>query len=548
MAVTACTLLLGLLVPIYTDEVAWRFVARAALDGIDRPLFANCGPNTLAIPPLFILALRNVSAAANLTLADPVYVRIAGVFWALVWLGAVVLLIRIISRSQQERATLTLLTVSLLSLGTLPLILVMSRPEQPVLLALTASILIALSGQVSRNPPSARKSAAAALSILFLGAVALGYHLKGVAYLPVFIACALLSGRDRAGRTARWSSAVGLVSLGAIAARYWIDRFRCPNDAVLAEQLAENSIAAGSLDAGDIAGRIAAGLNPMSYIDLIVPRVTSGSDWLPPVSINRLTDFIFSIGIPSAWFGGIAIAAVCLVRTVTSHRHVGLSIRLLALAATIVAVLVVWAFTQLHKNFYEAGLFLPMLLIAIVLLMRAANLSEHALSKVGRASALAAAFAVFSQVVVTSTYMPSLLGSALQPGYVDAQRYSISPFGYAGLEKRIISTGKLCGIEPGQHLRSLLIDDLTYFTYMRSYRPLHHLGVVSVWNGEIRAPLAYLKQQGSAGAVLGCKYLSPEMRARAKQSGEFCCLGASDLTDQPELQAHAPDHIPATER
>lgn len=548
MAAAVSTLLFGLLLPVYTDEVAWRFAARAALDGVDRPLFANCGPNTLAIPPLFILAFRTVSAAANLTLANPIYVRIAGVFWALVWLGAVVFLIRIISRSQQERATLTLLAVSLMSLGTLPLILVMSRPEQPVLLALTGSILIALSGQVSRDPLSARKSATAAYSITFLGAVALAYHLKGVAYLPVFIACAVLSSGGRVGRTARWSSATALLVLGAIAARYWINRFRCPDDAVLAKKLAENSIAAGDLDANGLVGRIAAGLNPMNYVDLIVPRATSGSDWLPPVSTNPLADLIFSIGIPWAWIAGIALTAVCLVRTAISQRHAALSIRLLALGMTITAVLAVWAFTQVHRNFYEAGLFLPMLLIAMVLLTRGANLSEHGLRTVGRAAAVTAALALFSQVVVISRYMPSLLGIARQPGYVDAQRYSISAFGYAPLENQIINTGKLCGIEPTQHLHSLLIDDLTYFTYMRSHRPLHHLGVVSVWNGEIRAPLAYLKQQNSSGAVLGCKYLSPEMRARATQSGEFCCLGTSDFAGLPSLQARASDRIYTTER
>lgn len=547
LAVATCTLLLGLLLPVYTDEVAWRFAARAALDGVDRPVFANCGLNTLAIPPLFILALRHVSAATNLALADPIYVRVTGVAWAVVWLGAVLLLIRTISRSQQERATLTLLAVSLLSLGTLPWILVMSRPEQPVLLALTTSILIALSGQISADPLSARKSLAAAWGIAFLGAVALAYHLKGVAYLPVFIACALLSSRGTAGRFARWSSAASLVALGAIAARYWIDRFTCPNDAVLARLLAENSIAAGSLDANGLASRIAAAANPMSYVALIVPRGTSGSDWLPPVSVTPL-NWILAIGIPCAWFAGIALAAVCLVRTATSQRHLALPVRLLLLSVTIVAVLAVWAFTQVYRNFYEAGLFLPMLLIAIILLVRGASFSENALSKVGRAAAVTAALGLFSQLVVVSKYMPSLLGSARQAGYIDAQRYSISPFGYAALERRIIATGKLCGIEPGQRLHSLLIDDLTYFTYMRSYRPLHHLGVVSIWNGEIREPLAYLKQQGSSGAVLGCKYLSREMRARARQSGEFCCLGTSDLADLPVPQAPMPGRLSSTER
>src|SRR4051794_24442907 len=80
LLIAIASLLFGLLVPIYTDEVGWRFAARSAIDGgVDRSVAENCGPNTLAIVPLFMQPLRYASATVNLAFADPMFVRLTGV-------------------------------------------------------------------------------------------------------------------------------------------------------------------------------------------------------------------------------------------------------------------------------------------------------------------------------------------------------------------------------------------------------------------------------------------------------------------------------------
>jgi hypothetical protein len=60
---------------------------------------------------------------------------------------------------------------------------------------------------------------------------------------------------------------------------------------------------------------------------------------------------------------------------------------------------------------------------------------------------------------------------------------------------------------------------------MHSWRPLHRLGTLDVWNGSIRDPLAYLRSKRSDGAVIACAYLPEDIRARAIQTGHFCCIG-----------------------
>lgn len=70
-----------------------------------------------------------------------------------------------------------------------------------------------------------------------------------------------------------------------------------------------------------------------------------------------------------------------------------------------------------------------------------------------------------------------------------------------------------------------MIDDVTYFAFIRSRLPQHQLGVIGGWNGEIKDPVGYLKSRNSDGAVVSCHLLDADMRARSKSIGNFCCLG-----------------------
>src|SRR5690349_18380633 len=102
VAVTA--ILLGFLVPLYTDEVGWRFQTRSAIDGgVDRSLTEHCGPNTVAVVPLFMRPLRSINATVNLALPDPIVIRLIGVASALLWIGLLWSLVGMIARTPHER-------------------------------------------------------------------------------------------------------------------------------------------------------------------------------------------------------------------------------------------------------------------------------------------------------------------------------------------------------------------------------------------------------------------------------------------------------------
>ncbi len=141
------SLLVGLLLPVYTDEVAWRFqISRYLQDGVDRSLGETCGANTWAAPALFMLPLRVFSSAVTAWLSDPLWVRIAGVVTAIVTVAGMVAFVRQQDVRSARRATTEILVLALLGTGVLPFLLVWSRPDQPVLLAMLGSLLLAFVG------------------------------------------------------------------------------------------------------------------------------------------------------------------------------------------------------------------------------------------------------------------------------------------------------------------------------------------------------------------------------------------------------------------
>lgn len=524
----AASLLLGLLVPIYTDEIGWRFQARAALDGgVDRFVAEHCGLNTLARPPLLMMPLRHLGAWVNLALADPVYVRLTGVLCAFGWAAMLLWVIRSVSRDAEERATLTLLGFGLLGLGVLPLLLVMSRPEQPILLALTAALLVAVTGRGGENHGRSNATVRAG-AVVLAGGFALGFHPKAVAFMPVFLACAAFSSRDSGGRLARAGGVVALLSLTAMALPYWTTRFQCPGDPIVAAKLAGQSLASTLFGASPLAERLGAGLkggDPTTYVNLILPRAIYTSDWLPAGLVGKFNGGLWALAIRVAWLGSLLIAAILLfrplARCVRRRAWEGVTV----MAAIIVAVTLGWGIVQLEKNDYEAALALPMLVLFVVLALRAAALGATGLRRVRLWAAPVALIALASQVHVAATYAGPLVAIARTPGYIPGQPFSFSAFGYGSVRPRIEAAGRMCGIDPSNRPRGLLIDDLTYFPYMASWRPLHRTGVLSTYNGRIGDPLAHLRGRGSAGMVIGCRYFPRPLRARARRSGEFCCIG-----------------------
>ena len=531
-------LVLGTALPLYSDEIAWRFQERAGFaPGLDTMMSDTCGANTLARPPLFMMPVRLFSAAANSWLDAPVFVRLAGVACALLWLALLWRLIALASSAGhegvRERALpLRALILAPLGMGILPLLLVMSRPEQPLIMGTVAAIILTLRHRQREAANDRRAIWPVVAWLVLLAAICLSYHLKGVLYVGVFVICLMVCSRDRATLVPRIAG-IGLVAvLTWIAFRYWSERFSCPDDPVLAAKLASENVAA-LLAAGhgvsSALGEAALGALPFVYILQAAPDPEPMSFWLPGNLVGWQTSYTIMAALMAAWLSLIAASAWNLASFVKKRGRGALLEPKVPLALGLFAIICIWGASQMNKNVYESAHILPTLAVACLLCLTLPH-DNPLLRRIGAKAAWGfVAAGIVSQLFIMATHGPTLWQRSQATSYLADQPYSVPISGYGDRKADIAEAMRRAGMPLDRPLRAPLVDDLTYLALQDSVLPIHRLGVLSDWNGKIADPAAYLLSRRSDGVVMGCAYLPAALTAVANRVGDICAISAAGL-------------------
>lgn len=530
LASFVCSVLFGLLLPIYTDEIGWRMQLRAGLDGgVDRMLSDICGPNTIAAPPWFMMPFRYLSAWLGSTFSDPLFVRLTGVTFALGWTLLLRALISRIAADARQRNILLAFAFALLGMGVLPIMLTMSRPDQVVLLATTAALLAASLAARTDSGSSDHLAWIWPALIAAFGVAAISYHLKGILIAPLIVVCIVLAGSDRRSWLPRAVAALVFSVLTLQATVYWLGRFRCPNDPALAARLNSENIAsslASGADWRELVQIAITNANPNLYIAHIAVRPEPTSAWLPNFQITESAMVLRYLPMYFAWDAAMLLGLACLILALRKRwreRRVDLAT---AAPLVLAALVLVWGMSQRVKNDYEIMIVLPMIMQFVLLSITAIAWSPAKTRELGIFAGILLVISVAGQIDMVRRYLPPLAHTAQTPGYVAGQSTSVSPFGYGAIRSQILATARLCGIGTHGRAQHPLVDDVTYFAMVDSWQPFHRLGVLSHWNGSIKDPIAYLKSRGSEGMILGCHNLSPGLQSKAIRNGQFCCISA----------------------
>jgi len=525
LAMLVVSLLVGLLVPIYSDEVTWRMlIARGALDGgVDRGLSDQCGRETARVAPLFMQPVRYLSAWIAIHFPDPRAVRISGVALTLIWVAIFWRLTRFLDG--ELRAAGRTIGLSLLGLGVLPFLLVWSRPERPLLIIYTLLLMIALKARTGRDPTPRLEAAGWALAVTMLGLVALSYHPKAMAFAPIALVAAALSSRGRATRLMRIAAIVVLIASTPVASRYWGSRFACPAEAGLAAMLARENVASKIDRRAPLASveLLAQSVMPWRYVKLAAPSADFSymSGWLPTVIFSPALNVVWRAASRIPWYAAIGATLILLLGgAITGIRRAPVDPRYF-LALTVTSTCALWSASQLNKNAYESSMLLPLAAIAFILALPV--LPQRFRFIVIRCAMPLAAVAIASQILLLGVYGPALTAVAAKPGPIAGEPYSYVPWGYPKVREQIIAAARACALDPVRG-RQILVDDLTYFPMMQSREPISRMTVFGPWYGGFGDRISYMRTHVS-GAVIACDYLTPEARSQAKRTGEFCCLG-----------------------
>jgi hypothetical protein len=515
---------IGLLLPVYGDEIGWRFQERAWIDFVDRAFSDLCGANTFARPPWFMMPIRWFSATANQAFADPLSVRLEGMICAFAEVGLLWALIARLEDDYTQRLRLQTLVCALLGLGMLPFLLVMSRPEQPLILTLTLMVLTALGRRGQGRALAWLKCTV----ILVLATIAASYHLKGVVFSPIALACLIVCARGPGSLAPRIIAGLALTAMMATAAAYWIGRFRCLGDPVLAHNLGTENFAS-ALSSGasfrDIVWRLLGAANPLDYVRLAVPRNAPMARWVPNGLFPPALPDIFAIVMFLIWTAGMILALLGLLRFALREGWRGLANPNSFLALTILACVIVWSMSQANRNVYEAAIVLPLLVLLLILSSTLPNGSTEVSSTFRSKLVWAAGGAtLLGQVIVLTCTLGFLVRAAGDPGYLPGQPYSVSIARYGEVRSDIAEAMRKAGMDPQARYRGLMVDEITYLALQRHLLPIHRLGVLELWNGRIDRPAQYLLSRRSDGAVTACRNLPAPMAAVAARSGEICAI------------------------
>lgn len=523
---------LGLLVPLYTDEVATKFVqARFLAEGGKLlSLFPQCTLGfVLDIPASWYPAAFIYSFIySGLT---PIGIRLSGVALNAVWLSVSIWCFWLMIPVYQDRLRAIAASAAILSFGVFPLTMVLARSEQWLVLLLTCYLLLALLAEGLISWRSGWRSVGLLAAFLLLTSLLSYSHSKALFFIPFVMISALLVFKKQN------KLLLGVAVVFAIFTAFQSYQFAktvisCDDAPILSKILASQTtrlpLLAESPTAflGEIVGNLTAA--PRKIVKHLVFQANYQSGWLPAFpefsSCSLLTLVNGSIRIVLYMTFWLAVLLPPLVFLVPGRQRPSAGTGLLFGSLWIGLVGHLALFRE--WNFYGAALILPLMCF----LLAASFFQLFAYKTVCRvagwllAPLLVLSLSSFS--ILAFQVAPPLFGLVRSTSdTLQGQPLSINAFAFEGARARIRELSATCGLQ-GDGSSRLVVDDLTYFAFKDLHQPLH---AVYLYEGGFGSDIGnrirdFLGRMESDGVVSQCTYLSPLLLKDAVRDGNLCCI------------------------
>ena len=525
------------LLPVYTDEIVWKMIqGRLGYDGFEvrsGTMVPTCGPDAFPSPPL-MLPFRLLDTMMYQWIPDPLVIRLVGIGFFIVWLAGTWLLLQRLVPPLADRWTIAGASIAFVTLGVMPFLMVISRPEQPLLIGITVLLMICMG---ERSPPrrSLGRETIIAIVLVFGSAMVLAAHQRAIFALPL-MALAALKLLYRRAVTAGAIFAIAYFALTAY--NDWAIRWVCPGDA-----------RASSLFEMESIGLAAASGHLLHYLAQLAKMLLhhraqffflSEIGFLSYHTSHIIPGYPWNwVGLPltlavAAFVGAMSACGFCafLIVVIETIRQRRVSIQAAALAS-VWALLFVSLFARAYRSDYEAALVEPLLgLVSILSIWVARDRLRRWLGAVPFRRITHSAFTILlllsivSQVALIAGYSRYARGSWVTPGYPKAQKWSVANFGYGELRSQIMQTAAMCRINPNR-AHHLVVDELTYFALRLAHQPflMTYLDE-NLWGWGISDVRALLTREQSAGMVVGCQWVPSTLRTEVTVNGPFCCIPA----------------------
>jgi hypothetical protein len=532
VALCAASFALALFVPIYSDEIVWK--AMQGRMGYDH--FHNAG-NLLNCPiheiptPLLLRPFYLVDTALYQDLPHPLLLRVMGAGLALAWgVTAWTLLKRLLAPTIPP-GIVALLILAFSTLGIMPFLLALNRPEQPLLIAVTALVIPLLA-----DPARPRRALWADIAVAGALAAACGYvlasHPRGLMAAPLmllFIAC-FVSRRSLAA-----VCCAAILVIAKVALDNWGTRPLCMDPRLRLQNILDNIVLA--VREHELGYYMSVLLKKLPHPDFFyLTQFQLKRDYTSHLIPGASIEVEHTIGLVTALaFAFLLILGVASF-VIAARRYLKTRQGLVPLAA----LGLVWAIcffsmiARTTKATYEASFMEPILVLASLLslwLARDPIMAWIGAARTARLARLALGCLIVlsaaNQIALLATYIPHARGSWTDPGYPKGQPFSISAFGFGAMQEKIRKTAALCGIDPEKNPNRLVVDELTFFPMKKAYAPFFGTYIDQrSWGKSVTDIRGSLTRWRSDGMILGCQWVPPSLRQAAIRNGPFCCLPA----------------------
>lgn len=501
-----------LVYPIYGDELQWKLInSRLLLDsGKLLYLFPGCAKGVSLDPPISWYPLQLIGATIYSDMTNPQVLR----YWAIATFIAIILycawFVRFKLRPVIGYAATIGAVLAPLSLGVLPFLLVLNRPEQGLVLVLVCACTIP--SVFGDRKLTILQAWMVAVLFILLCWIAVSTHVKGVFLLPALLLAAFLAIR-------RWLPSLAVLAAAGFGAmetlRLWSIRTDCPESPFLMQVFRDQSLSPKDLSSGlvhflRLALRNA--VNMDAYWRNAGFQEEYQSLWLPPADAPQtMIATILNSAIPvSIAIGAVFIIAAFVFSTARAIKSRTLPDNGPLIGITLLACLVGISAFQSGKNFYESALILPVFAMAVMFALTTTALPTAALFGGRKTMALLAVLALANQLTIAFRFYPNF--SAWQQTLNERQPKQDTV-------RRLLGR---CGIEANATSKHLLVDEFTYTLLWRTQEP-YFLALVDGWWATGLDQTHIIQDRNITGVVGACRLVSTKIWTSIISEGGFCC-------------------------
>jgi len=501
--------------PVYGDEIFWKLmIARLETDhGKLVYLFAQCSEGQWIDAPLTWYPAMLIHSWLYEDASHPWRLRVHGWFFFLVLLALWTFLLK---RRAGLAVTDAFLAVSaFLSVGVLPFLLVYARPEQPLLLLITLSLLVTLY-KAPVNRLSWPIGFLVALSFALVATLLAAIHPKGMFLFPALLVLAWRQLKS-------WPLLLLLVLvLGWTAydtSQVWQLRTTCPEFPGLMAVLRGLTLQPGVLLSNPLTFIQQGWSNVLDfgvYVRSLQFQDKYFVDWLPAGQSGVMSSQARSIANILLWTPLLVAVLVIALNWLFDRRPRGRVDHLLWFS--ILLSLASIAVLQTQKNFYEVSIVWPLVLLLTIFSF------GRPVSQSNRGGV---------RIIIAVLMLAALLSGILREerfgefvsDWRQARLQQVEMIDHQNQDLRDFAR-KECGIE--DNAQRLVLDKDTYQAFWNHEQPIFLDYASGWWAAESHVRDTFRKRRVE-GLVGLCTNIPESDRSRAIEFGSYCCMSADAL-------------------